>query len=151
MLPTKEVLPKPLSEYCRMHFNDQRNFVETDNNHFHCTDQKFASGQSIFLGTDKFSFILSIEEMLPKLIVFIFFKTGNNCFLFTDQSIFVKTDNNYCNFTDQRNCLYLTIIISILPNKVFLLKLIIIISDLLPTKASLLKLIIITAILPTNL
>ena len=53
MLPTKEVLPKPLSEYCRMHFNDQQNFVEIDNNHFHSTDQNFASDQSIFLGTDK--------------------------------------------------------------------------------------------------
>ena len=77
--------------------------------------------------------------MLPKLIVFIFFKTGNNCFLFTDQSIFVKTDNNYCNFTDQRNCSNLTIIISILPNKVFLLKLVKIISALPPTKVSLAK------------
>ena len=39
-----------------MHFNDQRNFVETDSNHFHFTDQNFASDQSIFLGTDKNKF-----------------------------------------------------------------------------------------------
>ena len=110
-----------------MHFNDQRNFVETDNNHFHFTDQNFASNQSIFVGTDKnyfhfidprnvaetdciyfhltdqvsFSKLVTIVSMLPTKVSFV--KTDKNDFSFaTDQSIFVKTDNDYCYLTDQR-------------------------------------------------
>ena len=67
-----------------------------------------------------------------------------------DRKNFAETDSIYSNLTDQVYFSNLVIIISILPTKVFLLKLIKITSVLLPTKASLSKLIIITAIAPTK-
>ena len=78
-----------------MHFNEQRNFLETDNNHFHFTDQNFVCDQSIFVGTDK-----------------------KHCH-FIDRRNVAVTDSIYFILTDQVSFSKLLIIVSILPTNIF--------------------------------
>ena len=49
---------KTITEILPNAFQRPKNFVETDDNNFHFTDQNFASDQSMFVGTDKNCFHL---------------------------------------------------------------------------------------------
>ena len=87
-----------------------------------------------FLGNDKIIFNYFPFNNRPR----IFFKTGNNCFHFTDRSIFFKTDKFFFCFTTDQSIFVKTITV-ILPTKEILANPMIIISNL-PTKVFLLKL-----------